>query len=734
MLVRIKDRMPGQNRLLLSVNRIRKSLLLERDAQTSLIILTEYTGIKMSNGRLRQLRNIGIIAHIDAGKTTITERILFYTGLTHRVGSVDEGSTVTDFMPQERDRGITIQSAAITCTWQGYQVNLIDTPGHIDFTAEVQRALRVLDGGVVVFDGVAGVEPQSETVWRQANGYDVPRIAFVNKMDRPGADLDRTAEMIRERLKAHPVVMQIPIGRENDFRGVVDLITMKALLFEDASLEPTIQDIPEGMRAEAEEKRDKMLEAIADVDDDFAWAYLEEETLDHETIMEALRRVTCENLAVPVLCGSGLHNIGIQPLLDTIVHYLPSPLDVDPMVGYTEDDEAFVCDPTDEESLAALIFKISTDPYVGKLSFIRVYSGVMRRGMTVLNAMEHTSERVGRLVRMHADEREEVEELKAGDIGAILGFKSARTGHTLCDTDQPVLLEQITFPTPVIKLALHPKTSVDQKKLGKALRSLCDEDPTLYVHHDADTGETILAGMGELHLEVIVERLKREFNVNVETGAPKVAYTETITRSVRVEGRLIKQSGGHGQYAVVVVDLEPLEAGSGFVFEDEIRGGAVPKDFIPAVEKGIISAMEEGPLAKQPVVDIKATLVDGKYHEVDSSEQAFETAGAMALRDGLKSANPILLEPVMEVEVIAPQEYTGDVISDLSRRAADVKGIEPRSTGMQRVRAYVPLAEMFGYATALRSVTQGRGTFTMQFSHYQQVSEDTREELVTQVA
>ncbi|MFP3895389.1 MAG: elongation factor G [Anaerolineales bacterium] len=688
----------------------------------------------MSNGRLETLRNIGIIAHIDAGKTTITERILFYTGLTHRMGNVDDGDTTTDFMPQERDRGITIQSAAITCTWQGHQINLIDTPGHIDFTAEVQRALRVLDGGVVVFDGVSGVEPQSETVWRQANGYDVPRIAFVNKMDRPGADLDRTVEMIRERLKAHPVVIQIPIGEKNKFRGVIDLITMKAILFEEESLEPTVQDIPENMRAVAEEKRDKMLEAVADVDDDFAWAYLEGEELENEAIIEALRRVTCDNLAVPVLCGSGLHNVGIQPLLDAIVRYLPSPLDVKPMVGYTEDDEPFVCNPTDEESLSALIFKISTDPYVGKLSFVRVYSGVIRQGMTVLNAMEHTTERIGRLVRMHADQREAVEELKAGDIGAILGFKSARTGQTLCDTDQPVLLEQITFPTPVIKLALHPKSNADQEKLGNALRSLCDEDPTLYVHYDEDTGETILAGMGELHLEVTVERLKREFNVNVETGAPKVAYTETITRPVRVEGRLVKQSGGHGQYAVVVVDLEPLEAGSGFVFEEEIRGGAVPRDYIPAVEKGIIAAMEEGPLAKQPVVDIKATLIDGRYHEVDSSEQAFETAGAMALRDGLKKANPILLEPVMEVEVIAPQEYTGDVISDLSRRAADVRGIEPRSMGMQSVKAHVPLAQMFGYATSLRSVTQGRGTFTMQFSHYQQVSEDTREELITQVA
>jgi elongation factor G len=688
----------------------------------------------MSNGRLQELRNIGIIAHIDAGKTTITERILFYTGLTHRVGSVDDGSTVTDFMPQERDRGITIQSAAITCTWQGHQINLIDTPGHIDFTAEVQRALRVLDGGVVVFDGVAGVEPQSETVWRQANGYDVPRIAFVNKMDRPGAELERTVEMIRKRLRAHPVVMQVPIGRENDFRGVIDLITMKALLFEDESLEPTVRDIPEELREVAEARRDKMLEAIADVDDDFAWAYLEDEELDREMIIETLRRVTCDNRAVPVLCGSGLHNIGVQPLLDAIVRYLPSPVDVEPMVCYTDDDEPFVCDPTDEESLAALIFKISTDPYVGKLSFIRVYSGTVRSGMTVLNATERTTERIGRLVRMHADQREEVEELKAGDIGAILGFKSAKTGQTLCSEDQRVLLEQITFPTPVIKLALHPKTTVDQEKLGKALRSLCDEDPTLYVHFDEDTGETILAGMGELHLEVIVERLKREFNVHVETGAPKVAYTETITRPVRVEGRLIKQSGGHGQYAVVVVDLEPLEAGSGFVFEDEIRGGAVPKDYIPAVKKGIIAAMEEGPLAKQPVVDVKATLVDGRYHEVDSSEQAFETAGAMALRDGLEQANPILLEPVMDVEVIAPQQYTGDVIGDLSRRAADVRGIEPRTMGMQSVKAHVPLAQMFGYATALRSVTQGRGTFTMQFSHYQQVSEDTREELITQVA
>jgi len=690
------------------------------------------------NGKtnLREIRNIGIIAHIDAGKTTTTERILFHTGKTHRLGNVDEGSTVTDFMPQERERGITIQSAAVTTDWAGCQINVIDTPGHIDFTAEVQRSLRVLDGGVIVFDGVAGVEPQSETVWHQANRYHVPRIAFVNKMDRVGADLERTVQMIVARLRAHPIVLQMPIGREASFAGAIDLVSMRALYFDSAdSTEPRVTDIPTPLVAEAIQWREKMIESLADVDDEIAMAYLEGQEIATAEMNAALRRATCRGAAVPVLCGSALRNMGVQPLLDAIVAYLPSPLDVEPMTGrdpYGEGEIA--CHPDDREPMAALIFKITTDPYVGKLSFLRVYSGTLTRGMSVYNPTARQSERIGRLVRMHADHREEVEEIHAGDIGAVLGFKTAATGQTLCEDQRPVVLEEISFPAPVIEISVTPRGKTDQDKLGLALQRLTDEDPTLHAHTDERTDETILAGMGELHLDVIVDRLRREFHVDVAVGAPQVAYCETITRPVQVEGRLVKQSGGRGQFAVVEVHFEPLPAGSGFVFENKITGGAIPKENIPAVEKGILSALEQGPLAKHPVVDIKATLVDGKYHEVDSSERAFETAGSLALKNGVLRGAPVILEPIMKVEVIAPQEYTGDVIADLSGRIATITGIEPRLAGVQGITAHVPLARMFGYATTLRSATQGRGTFTMQFSHYQQVSEETRKELVRDVA
>jgi elongation factor G len=684
----------------------------------------------------RAIRNIGIIAHIDAGKTTTTERILFHTGKIHRLGNVDEGSTVTDFMPQERERGITIQSAAVTTDWAEHQINVIDTPGHIDFTAEVQRSLRVLDGGVVVFDGVAGVEPQSETVWHQANRYRVPRIAFVNKMDRLGADLDRTVDMIIARLKAHPVIVQLPIGREAGFAGVIDLVSMRALLFDSAdAAEPRMQDIPADLVTEALRRREQMIESLADVDDEIALAYLEGQEIPTVEMVAALRRATCRGAAVPVLCGSALRNMGVQPLLDAIVAYLPSPLDVDPMAGRDPYGEGqIVCHPDDNEPLAALIFKISTDPYVGKLSFLRVYSGVVTRGMAVYNPTARQSERIGRLVRMHADHREEVEEIHAGDIGAVLGFKAAATGQTLCEERRPVVLEEISFPAPVIEISVTPRGKTDQDKLGLALQRLTDEDPTLHAHTDERTDETILAGMGELHLDVVVDRLRREFRVDVEVGAPQVAYCETITRSVLVEGRLVKQTGGHGQFAVVEVQFEPLPAGSGFVFENKITGGAIPKEYIPAVEKGILAALEQGPLAKHPVVDIKATLVDGKFHEVDSSERAFEIAGSLALKNGVLRGTPVILEPIMKVEVVAPQEYTGDVIADLSGRIATITGIEPRVAGVQSITAHVPLARMFGYATTLRSATQGRGTFTMQFSHYQQVSEETRKELVKNVA
>jgi len=687
----------------------------------------------MKNEQMKRIRNIGIIAHIDAGKTTTTERILFYTGLIHRLGNVDEGNTVTDFMPQERERGITIQAAAITCEWKGHQINIIDTPGHIDFTAEVQRSLRVLDGGVVIFDGVAGVEPQSETVWRQAERYGVPRIAFINKMDRAGADLDRTVEMIRERLNAHPIVVQMPLGRETSFHGVIDLIQMKAITFSEEKVHS--EEIPPELLAEAEQRRERLLEDLADLNDEIALAYLEEEEIAPATIWRVLRELTCENKAVPVLCGSALKNIGIQPLLDAIIHYLPSPLDIEAIVGYVPGEESeVICRPDEEEPLAALVFKISTDPYVGRLSYLRVYSGVVRRGMTVLNALTGKQERIGRLVRMHADSREEVDEIRAGDIGAVLGLKVAKTGETLCDAERPVILEQISFPAPVIEISVKVRSRAEEEKLGIALQRLTEEDPTLYVRQDEQTGETILAGMGELHLDVIVDRLRREFHVDVQVGAPQVAYCETITRPVRVEGRLVKQTGGRGQYAVVVLEMEPLEEGSGFVFENKITGGAIPKEYIPAVEAGILEAMKAGPLAKQPVVDIKVRLVDGKFHEVDSSERAFRLAGALALREGVLRGAPVLLEPIMKVEVVVPQEFTGDVIGELSSRAAMVTGIEPHTPGVQRIGAFVPLARMFGYATALRSLTQGRGTFTMEFARYQQVDSETSKKLIAQIA
>ena len=689
----------------------------------------------MMKERLNKIRNIGIIAHIDAGKTTTTERILYHAGLIHRAGNVDEGNTVTDFMIQERERGITIQSAAITCNWDGHQVNVIDTPGHIDFTAEVQRALRVLDGGVVVFDGVAGVEPQSETVWHQANRYKVPRIAFVNKMDRTGAELSKTVRMMKDRLHAHPVVIQMPIGREADFTGVIDLVEMKAIHFQGIDKEPEVSEIPANMLAKATEQREVMIEAMADVDDEIAMAFLEEQELTADELHASLRRLTCSGKAVAVMVGSALRDMGVRPLLDAVVRYLPSPVDVEPMVATSPIDESeIVCLPDENQDMAALIFKINTDPYVGKLSFFRVYSGRVARGMAVYNPATGKTERIGRLVRMHADRREEVEEILAGDIGAILGLKNGSTGQTMCSEDRPLVLEEISFPAPVIELSISPARKVDEEKLGIALQRLSEEDPTLVVRHDEQTEQTVLAGMGELHLEVAIDRLRREFNVEVNIGAPQVAYCETITRSVHIEGRLVKQSGGHGQYAVVVLDLEPLEAGSGFEFEDAIVRGVVPRQYIPSVEKGIREAMVQGPVAKQPVVDIKATLVDGKYHEVDSSDRAFQTAGAMAFREGMLKGNPVVLEPVMKVEVVTPQDYTGDVIGDLSARAALVNGIEPRTAGVQSITADVPLAKMFGYATGLRSATQGRGTFTMQFSHYQRVTEEVQRELISNVA
>jgi len=674
------------------------------------------------------IRNIGVIAHIDAGKTTVTERILYYTGLTHRLGSVDEGTTVTDFMPQERERGITIQSAAITSTWRDHQINIIDTPGHIDFTAEVQRSLRVLDGGVVVFDGVEGVEPQSETVWRQADRYHVPRICFVNKMDRVGADYWRAINSITKRLGANPIALQVPIGRESEFCGVVDLIEEKAIMFGDHEhTEPTITDIPEELQAEVARRRTEMIEVLAELDNDasleLAECYLEGEEPSIEMLQAALREATLLGQAVPVLCGAALRNKGTRLLLDAVVDYLPSPLDVPPMTGTDpETGESIACLPETDEPTAALVFKITTDPYMGRLSYFRVYSGAVRRGEALLNTSSGKQERIGRLLRMHADRREEVDEIGAGDIGAVLGLKATTTGETICARTRPVALEQITFPAPVIEVAVEPRTKADQDRMGLALQRLLEEDPTLQVRQDERSGQTLLAGMGELHLEVVLDRLRREFRVGTEVGQPQVAYYETITRPASAEGRLVKQTGGRGQFAVVELEVEPLPSGSGLIFENAVVGGSVPRQFISAIEAGVRDGMSRGVVAKQPLVDIKVTLVDGKSHDVDSSERAFATAASMALRSAVAKAGPILLEPIMHIEVVAPEDYTGDVISDLSSRTASITGIESRNGSGQSIQADVPLATMFGYATALRSRTQGRGTFAMEFDHYAPVS------------
>jgi elongation factor G len=685
---------------------------------------------KKKNRDMQMIRNIGIIAHIDAGKTTVTERVLFYSGLTHRLGSVDDGTTVTDFMPQERERGITIQSAAITTSWRDYQINVIDTPGHIDFTAEVQRSLRVLDGGIVVFDGVAGVEPQSETVWRQADRYGVPRICFVNKMDRAGANLNRAIGSIVKRLGANPVPVQMPIGKESDFCGVIDLIDGKAVVYCDENhTEPSITEVPEELQAEFAMRREEMIEKLAELDDDLAERYLEGEELSPKTLRSVLRQATLAGEAVPVLCGTALRNKGVQMLLDAVVDYLPSPLDVPPMEGMDpQTGEKIACPPDTEEPTAALIFKISTDPYMGRLAYFRVYSGAVRRGETLLNPVSGQRERVGRLLRMHADRREEVDEIAAGDIGAVLGLKGTTTGETLSDEARPLVLEQITFPAPVIELAVAPRSKADQDRLSVALQRLMEEDPTFQVRTDERLEQIVLAGMGELHLDVILDRMRREFGVDTQVGRPHVAYYETITRKARAEGRLVKQTGGRGQFAVVEIEIEPLPSGAGFVFENNVVGGAVPRQFVSSVQAGIRDAMAKGVLAEHPMVDIKVALVDGKAHDVDSSERAFRTAASMAMREAVSKAGPILLEPVMQLEVVVPDDHTGDVIGDLSARTATITGIEARNGSGQSIQADVPLAAMFGYATALRSRTQGRGTFVMEFDHYAPISIDVVKE------
>lgn len=680
----------------------------------------------MSRYPLERVRNIGIIAHIDAGKTTTTERILFFTGRIHRLGEVHEGTATMDHMVQEQERGITITSAATTTFWLDHQVNIIDTPGHIDFTAEVQRSLRVLDGGVAVFDAVAGVEPQSETVWRQADEYKVPRICFVNKMDRTGADFNRTVGMIQQRLGAVPVPIQLPIGSESDFAGIVDLLTMQAFVWPDSKgTEPQKVAIPADLVDVAEEARAQIIERIVETDDALMERYLEGEEITLDELQAALRAATIASKVTPVLCGTSLRNKGVQQVLDAIVHYLPSPLDIPDIHGKNPDTgEMESRTAGDNEPLSALVFKIVTDPYVGKLAYFRVYSGVLRTGDTVQNTTKGKKERIGRILRMHADHREDLKEVGAGDIAATLGLKLTFTGETLSDVKAPIVLESIDFPEPVINLAIEPKTNLDQEKMGLALKALSEEDPTFQIKVDEQTGQTVLYGMGELHLEVLVDRLLREFKVGANVGQPRVAYRETITRKVeKVDGRFVRQSGGRGQYGHVVIKLEPLEPGSGFVFENAIVGGVIPKEYINPTEAGIREALESGVIAGYPIVDIKVTLYDGSFHEVDSSEMAFKIAGSMALKEGVQQGKPILLEPIMKVEVVAPEEYTGDVIGNLSSRRGMIEGMEVRVEGIQAIRARVPLAEMFGYATALRSMSQGRGTFTMEFEHYAPVSE-----------
>ena len=682
---------------------------------------------------LQRTRNIGIIALIDAGKTTVTERVLFYTQKIHRIGEVHDGAATMDWMEQEQERGITITAAATTCYWNDHQVNIIDTPGHIDFTAEVQRSLRVLDGGVVIFDGVAGVEPQSETVWRQADRFGVPRICFVNKMDRIGADFRRTIDMIADRLAANPVPIQMPIGAEDKFRGVIDLIRMEAIYYlDDLGTKSEASPIPDEMLEEAGQLREEMLEKVAEVDDALIEKYLEGEEITPDEIHQALRMATIAGVIVPVLCGSALKNKGIQRLLDAVVNYLPSPKDVPPKVGFNPYTEQEVPVPPDEnDPFVGLVFKIVTDPFVGRLAYLRAYSGTMNAGSAVYNSSNDKKERIGRLLQMHANHREELKTVYAGDIVAVVGLKRTFTGDTICEASHPVLMETITFPEPVISMAIEPRTKADEEKLSIALQKLAEEDPTFQIRIDENTGQTQISGMGELHLEVLVERLRREFKVIANVGRPQVAYRETITRPATARGRFVRQSGGRGQYGDVELDVEPLGKGQGFEFENKIVGGAVPKEYISSVEEGVKEAMSTGIVAGYPVVDVKVTLVDGSYHEVDSSEMAFKIAGSIGFKDAMQKGGPVLLEPVMKVEVITPEEFTGEVIGDLSSRRGNIEGMSPRSGGVTAVTGLVPLSEMFGYATDLRSATQGRATFTMEFDHYAQLSKDLQDKIAS---
>ncbi|GBE05728.1 elongation factor G [bacterium BMS3Abin10] len=684
---------------------------------------------------LEKTRNIGIMAHIDAGKTTTTERILFYTGVTYKMGEVHDGTAVMDWMPQEQERGITITSAATTCSWRDHKINIIDTPGHVDFTIEVERSLRVLDGAVTLFDAVAGVEPQSETVWRQADKYSVPRVAFINKMDRVGADFFMSVKSMIERLDARPVPIQIPVGREDGFRGTVDLVRMKACLYDDDSLGAKFveSDIPEDILPQAVEYRDKMLESLADFDETIMEKYLSGEEIERELIMSALRKGTIDLKITPVLCGAAFKNKGVQQLLDTVIDYLPCPTDIPPVKGKDpKTGEEVVRKASDSEPFSALAFKIMTDPFVGQLSFLRVYSGVLSAGSYVYNPAKGVKERVGRLLKMHANKREELDSVHAGDIVAAVGIKSTLTGETLCDENAQIILETIEFPEPVISVAIEPKTKTDQEKLFVSLGKLTHEDPSFKVSYNEETGQTIISGMGELHLEIIVDRLLREFKVGANVGKPQVAYRETIRKPVKAEGKYIRQSGGRGQYGHVNINIEPMEPGNNFEFVNKIVGGSIPKEYISAVEKGVKEALEDGVLAGYPVVDIRVTLLDGSYHEVDSSEMAFKIAASMAFKDGAKKAKPVLLEPIMAIEVVTPEEYLGDVMGDLNSRRGKVRTIEQRAK-VQVISAQVPLSAMFGYATDLRSKSQGRATYTMQFSHYDEVPKNISENIIAKV-
>ncbi|OIP81195.1 MAG: translation elongation factor G [Parcubacteria group bacterium CG2_30_45_37] len=681
---------------------------------------------------LEKTRNIGIIAHIDAGKTTVSERVLFYTGKKHKIGEVHEGAAEMDWMEQEQERGITITSAATTCFWKDCRINLIDTPGHVDFTAEVERSLRVLDGGVVVFDGVAGVEPQSETVWHQADKYHVPRVAFINKMDRTGANFYADLDSIYKRLtkQAHPV--QLPIGAEDQFRGIIDLFERKARVYQDElGTKWEDMDVPADMKDKTEEYRAKLIEAIVENDEKLMERYLAGEELAIADLKKVLRQAVVAGKIVPVLCGSALKNKGVQFLLDAVVEYLPSPLEVPPLVGFAADDKEKKIEvkPSDEEPFAALAFKIATDPYVGKLCFIRVYSGVLKSGSYVLNTSTGIKERIGRIVRMHANHREEVQAVYSGEIAAAIGLKGTTTGNTLCAESRAVVLESITFPEPVIYIAIEPKTKADQEKMGMALVKLAEEDPTFRVRSDEETMQTIIGGMGELHLDIIVDRMKREFKVEANVGKPQVAYRETIKKSAEAEGRYIKQSGGRGQYGHCWLRVEPNEAGKGFEFIDEVKGGAIPREYIPAIAKGVKEALDRGILAGYPIVDVKVAVFDGSYHEVDSSEAAFKIAGSLAFQDGCKRAGPVILEPIMKVEAVTPEEFMGEVIGDLNSKRAQIEEMGDRAA-VKFIKAKVPLSEMFGYATQLRSMTQGRASYTMEFGYYSEVPRNVAEEII----